>query len=66
MLTGTLLFVAGMVVNIHSDHILRNLRKPGETGYKIPQGKKLRALVFSERNPVVQPQPRVDSHQFVF
>jgi hypothetical protein len=28
-----------MVINIHSDHILRNLRKPGETGYKIPRGK---------------------------
>lgn len=27
-----------MVVNIHSDHILRNLRKPGDTGYKIPRG----------------------------
>uniref|UniRef100_A0A8D0GU98 3-oxo-5-alpha-steroid 4-dehydrogenase n=1 Tax=Sphenodon punctatus TaxID=8508 RepID=A0A8D0GU98_SPHPU len=28
----------GLVINIHSDHILRNLRKPGETGYKIPRG----------------------------
>jgi 3-oxo-5-alpha-steroid 4-dehydrogenase 1 len=27
-----------MTVNIHSDHVLRNLRKPGETGYKIPRG----------------------------
>jgi len=25
-------------VNNHSDHILRNLRKPNETGYKIPYG----------------------------
>ena len=33
------MFVAGMIINIHSDHILRNLRKPGETGYKIPRGK---------------------------
>ena len=27
-----------MAINIHSDHILRNLRSPGEIGYKIPQG----------------------------
>ncbi|CAJ0919556.1 unnamed protein product [Ranitomeya imitator] len=32
------LFICGMVVNIHSDYILRNLREPGETGYKIPRG----------------------------
>ena len=35
---GTLLFVFGFCVNYHSDHILRNLRSPGETGYKIPTG----------------------------
>ncbi|KAL6477215.1 hypothetical protein MHYP_G00130500 [Metynnis hypsauchen] len=28
----------GMAINMHSDHVLRNLRKPGETTYKIPQG----------------------------
>lgn len=27
-----------MAINIHSDHILRNLRKPGEKDYKIPKG----------------------------
>lgn len=27
-----------MIINIHSDHILRNLRKPGEVAYRIPQG----------------------------
>ncbi|KAM3835875.1 3-oxo-5-alpha-steroid 4-dehydrogenase 1-like, partial [Diretmus argenteus] len=32
------LWLVGLVVNVHSDHILRNLRKPGETGYKIPIG----------------------------
>lgn len=36
--TGVALFFTGMAVNIHSDYILRNLRKPGETGYKIPKG----------------------------
>ena len=35
---GTLLFFAGMALNFQSDTILINLRKPGETGYKIPQG----------------------------
>ncbi|XP_035684068.1 3-oxo-5-alpha-steroid 4-dehydrogenase 1-like [Branchiostoma floridae] len=37
-IVGILMFAVGMAINIHSDHILRNLRKPGETGYKIPQG----------------------------
>ena len=37
-LCGVVMFFIGMVINIHSDHILRNLRKPGETGYKIPRG----------------------------
>jgi len=35
-ISGTLIFLIGFVVNLNSDHILRNLRKPGETGYKIP------------------------------
>ncbi|XP_062985794.1 3-oxo-5-alpha-steroid 4-dehydrogenase 1 [Elgaria multicarinata webbii] len=34
-LTG---WLSGLLINMHSDHILRNLRKPGETGYKIPRG----------------------------
>jgi protein-S-isoprenylcysteine O-methyltransferase Ste14 len=38
LLVGTALFVIGYVVNRRSDAILRNLRKPGDTGYKIPQG----------------------------
>lgn len=35
---GVFLFLAGFCANLHSDAILRNLRKPGETGYKIPRG----------------------------
>ncbi|XP_025904338.1 3-oxo-5-alpha-steroid 4-dehydrogenase 1 [Nothoprocta perdicaria] len=35
---GFLGWLIGMAINIHSDHILRNLRKPGETGYAIPRG----------------------------
>ncbi|XP_059334424.1 3-oxo-5-alpha-steroid 4-dehydrogenase 1 [Ammospiza nelsoni] len=37
-ITGFLGWLIGMAINIHSDRILRNLRKPGETGYKIPRG----------------------------
>ncbi len=35
---GMILFVSGAAINIHSDSILRNLRKPGEADYKIPHG----------------------------
>jgi 3-oxo-5-alpha-steroid 4-dehydrogenase 1 len=35
---GATLFVAGLALNVHSDQQLRGLRKPGETGYKIPVG----------------------------
>ncbi|XP_063779007.1 3-oxo-5-alpha-steroid 4-dehydrogenase 1 [Pseudophryne corroboree] len=37
-ITGITLFLCGMFINVYSDHILRNLRKQGETGYKIPRG----------------------------
>ncbi|XP_073188508.1 3-oxo-5-alpha-steroid 4-dehydrogenase 1 isoform X2 [Lepidochelys kempii] len=37
-------WLSGMAINIYSDHILRNLRKPGETGYKIPRDGILRNL----------------------
>ncbi|KAH0622549.1 hypothetical protein JD844_024945 [Phrynosoma platyrhinos] len=33
---NNLRFTSG--INIHSDHLLRQLRKPGELTYKIPQG----------------------------
>ncbi|TVR42509.1 MAG: DUF1295 domain-containing protein [Cryomorphaceae bacterium] len=35
---GTILFFAGMLINMHSDHVLLNLRKPGEKTYRIPKG----------------------------
>jgi protein-S-isoprenylcysteine O-methyltransferase Ste14 len=34
---GVTLFIAGYLINRSADRILRNLRAPGETGYKIPQ-----------------------------
>ena len=37
-LAGTALFFGGMAVNWQADRILRELRKPGESGYKIPVG----------------------------
>lgn len=37
-ITGVLIFISGMYINTRADKILLKLRKPGETGYKIPQG----------------------------
>lgn len=36
-LCGTLLFLAGMVINIHSDAVIRHLRKPGDTAHYLPK-----------------------------
>lgn len=38
MIVGLLAFITGAYINIQSDNILLNLRRPRETGYKIPQG----------------------------
>lgn len=38
MLVGLILFTAGFITNRWADRVLQNLRKPGETGYKIPFG----------------------------
>jgi len=35
---GVLIFVAGAFINQRADHLLIHLRKPGETGYKVPRG----------------------------
>lgn len=35
---GVALFVAGMAINLHADAVLRGLRAPGETGYRVPHG----------------------------
>ena len=35
---GVVLFVTGAAINLHSDAVLRALRGPGESGYKIPTG----------------------------
>lgn len=35
---GVIIFIAGMAINIHSDHIIRHLRKPGDRRHYIPMG----------------------------
>ena len=35
---GATIFIAGMAINLHSDHIIRNLRKPGDKRHYIPKG----------------------------
>lgn len=37
-MVGIFLFIIGMYVNLRSDNLLIHLRKPNETGYKIPKG----------------------------
>jgi hypothetical protein len=37
-LTGIVLFLSGMAINISSDQTLIRMRKSGETGYSIPEG----------------------------
>lgn len=37
-LIGTLIFFAGMYVNLQSDYIIRHLRRPGDRGHYIPRG----------------------------
>lgn len=37
-IAGVAMFAIGFMICKQSDHILRNLRQPGESGYKIPKG----------------------------
>lgn len=37
-IVGVVLFFCGMGINLQSDHIIRHLRKPGDTRHYIPQG----------------------------
>ena len=36
-MTGTIIFFAGMIININSDSVIRHLRKPGDTNHYLPQ-----------------------------
>lgn len=35
---GTLMFLGGFALNLHSDQVLRGLRRDGKGGYRVPQG----------------------------
>lgn len=35
---GTAIFIFGFIVNLHSDYIIRHLRRPGDTKHYIPRG----------------------------
>ena len=35
---GVIIFLTGFIINVHSDHIVRNLRKPGNTAFHVPYG----------------------------
>ena len=35
---GVIIFLTGFIINVHSDHIVRNLRKPGDTAFHVPYG----------------------------
>lgn len=37
VIAGIVLFLAGLGINWHSDHVIRNLRKPGDTRHYLPQ-----------------------------
>lgn len=37
VLAGLALFLAGMAANLHSDHVIRHLRRPGDTAHYLPQ-----------------------------
>ena len=34
---GTIIFFTGWVINMHSDHVIRHLRKPGDTNHYLPK-----------------------------
>lgn len=38
VILGLLIFIAGMAVNLHSDCVIRHLRKPGDTKHYLPSG----------------------------
>ena len=36
-IVGTLIFFTGWIINMHSDHVIRHLRKPGDTKHYLPK-----------------------------
>ncbi|MHA1727115.1 MAG: DUF1295 domain-containing protein [Promethearchaeota archaeon] len=37
-ITGVIIFLCGFIINIHSDHIIRKLRKAGDNNFYVPYG----------------------------
>ena len=37
VIAGIIVFFCGMGINIHSDHVIRHLRQPGDTRHYLPQ-----------------------------
>lgn len=37
-ISGTIIFILGMIINLRSDYIIRHLRKPGDSKHYIPKG----------------------------
>lgn len=37
-IAGVAVFFVGMLINLHSDHIIRNLRKEGDSSHHLPKG----------------------------
>lgn len=37
-IVGTLIFFTGYIINLHSDKIIRALRKPGDSDFHVPYG----------------------------
>jgi 3-oxo-5-alpha-steroid 4-dehydrogenase 1 len=37
-IVGLVIFIAGFIINLHSDYIIRHLRRPGDTRHYIPRG----------------------------
>lgn len=35
---GTIIFFTGMAINWHSDHVIRHLRRPGDSAHYLPKG----------------------------
>lgn len=60
---GAALFVAGMVINLHSDYIIRHLRKPGDTRHYISRGGMFRYV--SSANYFGELTEWVSKHRFV-
>jgi 3-oxo-5-alpha-steroid 4-dehydrogenase 1 len=43
-LIGVVVFIGGYALNLSADRTLRELRRPGESGYRIPQGRAYRLV----------------------